>query len=113
MALFVWEHHARLGKHLRTVLHVRPGQSDQAIREEAIKAFRDLMQPCVEQNRDGAIEVGGEPSAEGVQYCLIKLLHENERVVGGAAFIARRQNLDGARDALNEITRRLAKSELG
>src|SRR5438445_3726840 len=43
---------------LRTITHIRPDESDDDIRQAAIKAFTEIIIPCIQQNKDGAIEVG-------------------------------------------------------
>src|SRR5580704_3538374 len=37
--------------------HIRPDQSTAEIREAAVKAFIDLIKPCVREGKDGAIEL--------------------------------------------------------
>src|SRR5258706_15503920 len=43
---------------LRTITHIRPDESDDDIRQAAIKAFTEIIIPGIQQNKDGAIEVG-------------------------------------------------------
>src|SRR3954454_21345954 len=55
---------------LRVVTHIRPDDSDDDVRQAAIKAFQEIVVPCIQQNKDGAIEVG--PPDEGEpQFCLV------------------------------------------
>ncbi|MDB5297526.1 MAG: hypothetical protein JWO31_3509 [Phycisphaerales bacterium] len=78
--------------------HVRPDDSDEAVRRAAINSFRDLITPCVEQKRDGAFEVvPTSPAHPEPQYCLVKLARTSAgEVVGVAAFIVRRADQAGA-----------------
>jgi hypothetical protein len=85
---------------LRPIAHIRPDQSDQDTRAAAIAAFLDLIKPCVEQGRDGAIEVAqGSDGAES-QYCLVTLLRAEGEVVAASAVITRCRDVDRARQRL-------------
>src|SRR5947209_8170460 len=55
---------------LRPIAHLRPDESDQDTRAAAVKAFQEIIAPCVQQNKDGAIEVGSPDGGEP-QYCLV------------------------------------------
>ncbi|HEX8913589.1 MAG TPA: hypothetical protein VF796_14620, partial [Humisphaera sp.] len=59
---------------IRPVAHVRPDEATAQARAAAIAAFQDLIKPCAEQNRDGAIEVAAADASGQPQYCLITLL---------------------------------------
>src|SRR6185503_113754 len=37
---------------LRTVTHIRPDESDEEVRQAAIKAFQEIIVPCIQQNKD-------------------------------------------------------------
>ena len=92
------------GPDLKNVLHVRPDDASPEHREAAVAAFRDIVRPCVAQSKDGAIEVAEVPDAAGrLQFCLVTLIRETNEVVGAAAFIVRRTNLDEAKAALARI----------
>jgi hypothetical protein len=85
---------------LRPIAHIRPDQSAPEVRAQAIAAFQDLIKPCVEQGRDGAIEVA--PSADGQegQFCLITLLRAEGEIVAVSAVITRCINVERARQRL-------------
>ncbi len=89
---------------LKNVLHVRPGEASDDQREAAIAAFRDIVRPCVMQGKEGAIQVDEAPDAAGQhQFCLVTLTRKANEVVGVAAFIVHRTNLDEARAALARV----------
>ena len=93
-----------VGPDLKNVLHVRPGDTSEEHREAAVAAFRDIVRPCVAQGKDGALEVDEAPdSANRLQFCLVTLIREAGEVVGAAAFIVRRTNLDEAIVALRQV----------
>ena len=48
-------------KQLRLLAHVRPDNSAPDVREAAIKAFIELVKPCVKEGKDGAIEIVRHP----------------------------------------------------
>lgn len=84
---------------LRPVAHLRPDDSDAATRAAAIKAFQEIIAPCVQQGKDGAIEVGA-PDAGEPQYCLVTLLRNEGQVVAAAAVITRARDVERARQRL-------------
>ena len=84
---------------LTTIDHVRPGECDQETREAAIKAFRDLVAPCVAQGKDGAIEVGS-PDGGDAQYCLVTVLRDEGNVVAVSAVITRCRDMEQAKQRL-------------
>jgi len=86
---------------LRPIAHIRPDQSAPEVRAQAIAAFQDLIKPCVEQGRDGAIEVSAASEEGGeAQYCLITLLRADGEIVGVSAVITRCINLERAKQRL-------------
>src|SRR5690554_3856753 len=42
---------------LRPIAHMRPDDSDDAVRQQALNAFKELVLPCVQQDKDGAVEI--------------------------------------------------------
>ncbi len=92
------------GLDLKSVLHVRPDEASDEQRAAAVAAFRDIVRQCVVQGKDGAIQVGNAPDAAGRhQFCLVTLTRKETQVIGVAAFIVRRRNLDEARVALARV----------
>jgi len=87
---------------LRPVAHIRPDESDHETRQAALRAFQNLIVPCVQQNKDGAIEVGSPDGGEP-QFCLITLLKSEGQVVAVSAVITRCRDLERARQRLGSM----------
>ena len=85
---------------LRPIAHIRPDQSSPEVRAQALAAFQDLIKPCIEQNRDGAIEVSAGQDGGEAQYCLITLLRAEGEVVGVSSVVTRCMNLERAKQRL-------------
>ena len=51
---------------LRPIAHIRPDNSSTDARAAALQAFMELIRPCIEQGKDGALEVGGAGVGRGV-----------------------------------------------
>jgi hypothetical protein len=92
----------RVGITLRPIAHLRPDDSDADTRNAAIRAFQEIVAPCVQQGKDGAIEVGA-PDAGEPQYCLVTLLRSEGMVVAAAAVITRARDLERARQRLTSM----------
>src|SRR5439155_8548588 len=86
---------------MRPIAHIRPDTSSPDVRAAAIAAFQDLIKPCVEQGRDGAIEVSAAGADGGeAQYCLITLLRAEGEIVAVSAVVTRCMNVERARQRL-------------
>jgi AICAR transformylase/IMP cyclohydrolase PurH len=85
------------------VEHIRPDESDANIRAAAVKAFTDIIAPCVIQNRDGAIEVGPPDTNGNKQFCLVTLLRQGNHARAVSAVIARCPDLDEAKRRLKAM----------
>jgi multidrug efflux pump subunit AcrA (membrane-fusion protein) len=84
---------------LRVITHIRPDDSDDDVRAAAIKAFTEIIVPCIQQNKDGAIEVGSPDEGEP-QFCLVTLLRNEGSAVAVAAVITRCRDQERARQRL-------------
>lgn len=84
---------------LRVITHIRPDDSDDEVRAAAIKAFTEIIIPCIQQNKDGAIEVGSPDEGEP-QFCLVTLLRNEGSAVAVAAVITRCRDQERARQRL-------------
>jgi hypothetical protein len=93
------------GSNFRLLAHIRPDQSTKEIREAAIKAFMDLIKPCVTQGVDGAIELSNptEVYQPESQYCLVTILRAEGQAVAVSAVITRCMNLDRAKQRLQSM----------
>jgi hypothetical protein len=87
---------------LRPIAHLRPDDSDAQTRAAALRAFQEIIAPCVQQGKDGAIEVGA-PDAGEPQYCLVTLLRSEGLVVAAAAVITRARDVERARQRLTSM----------
>ena len=94
-------HALAAGPGLKLLKHIRPDNSSNEMREQAVQAFREIVGPCVREGGDLAVRVSpdGEPQP---QYCLVTLLRNEGEVVAASAVITRcaddqkaRQRLEG------------------
>jgi hypothetical protein len=85
-----------LGFQLSLLSHIRPDSSDEKTRAMAVKAFESIILPCLEQAKDGVIEVQKADGTKEAQFCLVVLARGPKAIVGAAAFIVRSPNLDAA-----------------
>src|SRR5258706_11240156 len=84
---------------LRVIVDIRTDDSDDEIRTAAIKAFTEIIVPCIQQNKYGAIEVGTPDEGEP-QFCLVTLLRNEGAAVAVAAVITRCRDQERARQRL-------------
>src|SRR3954468_1577273 len=84
---------------LRVITHIRPDESDEEVRQAAIRAFTEIIVPCIQQNKDGAIEVGSPDEGEP-QFCLVTMLRNEGQAVAVAAVITRCRDQERARQRL-------------
>jgi multidrug efflux pump subunit AcrA (membrane-fusion protein) len=99
---FLVERDEERGIGLRLISHVRPDESDAETRQAAIRAFQNIVQPCVEQAKDGAIEVGAPDDGDS-QYCLVTILRNEGAVVAVSAVITRCRDMDRAKQRLTSM----------
>ena len=88
---------------LRPIAHIRPDSSTAETRAAAIQAFQELIFPCVQQGKDGAIEVGGAGDTIDPQFCLVTLLRNEGEVVAASAVITRCRDLERAQQRLTSM----------
>ncbi|MEM7808571.1 MAG: biotin/lipoyl-binding protein, partial [Planctomycetota bacterium] len=91
------------GSALKLVQHIRNDNAARDVRVAAQNAFKQIIQPCVEQGKDGAIQVGDDADADGKQYCLVTLLSNEGAVVAVSAVICRCRNDDLAAQRLQAM----------
>ncbi|HEY2586049.1 MAG TPA: HlyD family efflux transporter periplasmic adaptor subunit [Tepidisphaeraceae bacterium] len=89
----------------RPIAHVRPDASTPEVREAALKAFMELIKPCVTGGKDGAIELSNpsEVYQPETQYCLVTILRAEGQAVAVSAVITRCMNLDRAKQRLQSM----------
>lgn len=88
---------------LRLLAHLRHDTSTPEVRAAAVSAFQELVAPCVQQSKDGAIELGLTGDSHEAQFCLVTLLRADNEVVAVSAVIARCLDLERARQRLNSM----------
>jgi multidrug resistance efflux pump len=88
------------GQKLLPVVHMRPDQASDDVRKAAVNAFVQLVTPCIEQNREGAFEVGAADDAGEAQFCLATVLRQDGQPVGVTAVITRCRGNDRAKQRL-------------
>jgi biotin carboxyl carrier protein len=88
---------------MRPIAHIRPDTSSPDVRAAALGAFQDLVKPCIEQNRDGAIQVAEGTEGNEAQFCLVTLLRNDGQVVAASAVITRCLNVERARQRLTSM----------
>ncbi len=89
---------------LRVLAHIRNDESDEQTRSAAVTAFQELVRPCIQQAKDGAIDLGmtAGDSIES-QFCLITLLRNEGEIVAVSAVIARCRDVERAKQRLNSM----------
>ena len=89
------------GTALKAVAHVRPDGATDDIRNAALEAFAQIVKPCVEALKDGALLIeGGAPGEAEQQYCLVTLLRNDTEVVAVSAVITRARDVERAQQRL-------------
>ena len=101
-AFLVERQEEKEGFGLRLISHVRPDESDTDTRQAAVRAFQNIVKPCVEQAKDGAIEVGSPDDGDS-QYCLVTILRNEGAVVAVSAVITRCRDMDRAKQRLTSM----------
>jgi Barrel-sandwich domain of CusB or HlyD membrane-fusion len=88
---------------LRSIAHIRADNSTAETRAAAISAFQQIIKPCLEQGKDGAIELQtGEVGVEP-QFCLVTLLRREGEVIAITAVITRCMNTERAQQRLTSM----------
>ncbi len=85
---------------LKTIAHIRPDNSPADVRQQALQAFQEIVTPCLEQNKNGAILIEGSEGGGEPQFCLVTLLRNEGNVVACSAVITRCRNQDAAQQRL-------------
>ncbi|HMB95051.1 MAG TPA: HlyD family efflux transporter periplasmic adaptor subunit [Tepidisphaeraceae bacterium] len=88
---------------LKAVAHIRPDQSDADTRAAALNAFQQIIKPCIEQNKDGAIQIDDTHDGTDWQYCLVTLLRSEGNIVGATAVVARARDNERAQQRLTSM----------
>lgn len=84
----------------RPIAHMRPDESTDEVRQQALTAFQELIGPCVEADKDGAVEIAAPDGSGERQFCLITLLRSEGASVAVSAVITRCADNERARQRL-------------
>lgn len=87
---------------LQPVAHIRPDESDAETRAAAIRAFQGIVARCVQETKDGAIEVGALDGGDS-QYCLVTLLRNEGEIIAVSAVITRCRDQERAKQRLSTM----------
>jgi multidrug resistance efflux pump len=102
-AFLVEKHQDQKEPGLRSIAHIRADNSSPETRAAAITAFLQIIKPCLEQGKDGAIELQtGEVGVEP-QFCLVTLLRREGEVIAVTAVITRCMNTERAQQRLTSM----------
>lgn len=91
------------GVQLQNVAHIRPDASDDETRKAALQAFGEIIGQCLQQDKDGVINVGQPTDSGEPQFCLVTLLRDQNNVVAASAVITRCRDDERARQRLETM----------
>lgn len=99
-AAFVINRGQQSGYILEVAGHVRPDGADEATKQEALNAFKELVIPSVQQGRDAAIEIQEADGTGEAQFCLVTILRNENQPIAVSAVIARARSQELAQQRL-------------
>lgn len=85
---------------LKPVAHIRDDESDEQTRVAALEAFAKIIQPCLQQQKDGVIQIEGSFDGSEHQYCLVTPLRSEGNVVAASAVVTRARDPERAQQRL-------------
>jgi len=88
------------GASLKSLAHIRPDNSNAQQRAAALAAFQEIVTACVNQAKDGAIEISTAETGPEPQFCLVTLLRHEGNIIAVSAVITRCRNADRAKQRL-------------
>jgi multidrug resistance efflux pump len=75
---------------LENVAHIRPDASNEEAKKNALKAFSDIIAQCINEGRDGIVQVSDDMDLTvEPQFCLVTLLRAEGRIVAATSVITR------------------------
>jgi hypothetical protein len=95
------------GGDLRLLSHIRADDAGPDARDAAVRAFRKIVQPWVEHDRDAIIKIWDQSTGDA-QYCLIVRVPDRGRTFAIAGLICNCADVGVARERLNSVTAALA-----
>ena len=91
------------GVQLRNVSHIRPDGSDEETRKNALAAFSEIIGSCLQEGKDGVINVDNANTSIEPQFCLVTLLRDQNHIVAVSAVITRCRDEERARQRLETM----------
>jgi hypothetical protein len=91
------------GMQLRNVAHIRPDNSDNETRTAALQAFTEIVGECLQQGKDGVIDVGVAAESIEPQFCLVTLLRDGHNIVAASCVITRARDQERAQQRLETM----------
>jgi len=91
------------GIQLRNCAHIRPDASDEETKKAALQAFGEIIGQCLQQDKDGVINVGNPTDSGEPQFCLVTLLRDQNQIVAASAVITRCRDEERARQRLETM----------
>ncbi|HUB24040.1 MAG TPA: HlyD family efflux transporter periplasmic adaptor subunit [Tepidisphaeraceae bacterium] len=88
------------GAQLKLIKHARPDNSSPQLRAAAVQAFQQIVGECVNQTKDGALQVDTADGSPEPQFCLVTLLRNEGQIVAASAVVTRCRNRDRAHQRL-------------
>jgi multidrug resistance efflux pump len=85
---------------LRPIAHIREDESDEQTRAAALEAFAKIIQPCLQQQKDGVIQIEGSFDGSEHQYCLVTQLRSENNLVAASAVVTRCRDAERAQQRL-------------
>lgn len=85
---------------LKPIAHIRDDASDEQTRTQALEAFAKIIQPCIQQQKDGVIQIEGSFDGSEHQFCLVTPLRSEGKVVAASAVVARARDAERAQQRL-------------
>jgi hypothetical protein len=87
---------------LENCAHIRPDGSAEDTKKKALQAFSDIIAQCINENRDGIVQVSDDMDLTvEPQFCLVTLLRAEGRVIAGTAVITRCRDQQRAQQRLD------------
>jgi hypothetical protein len=88
------------GAQLKLIKHDRRDNSTPQARAAAVQAFQQIVAECVNQSKDGALQIDTSDNSPEPQYCLVTLLRNEAQIIGATAVVTRCRSRDRAHQRL-------------
>ena len=102
-AAFVVERGRFASGDIEAVVHLRPGDSDDETRANAVRAFREIALPYVRQGARAVVDVGDPDESGDPQFCLVLPFPPNREARLVFCLIVRARSEPRAREKVEEL----------